>query len=200
VQPSGELPGGLSGGDDVRVARDADADLIVSPPCSLDQRLAEAGTEVALQQVGGRVHLALPAPVTARKGEQHRPAPLCGGLRLLERQQVLDPYPCAGAIEQCCDSSGRRTRLRGKRHGSLPDHLVRPQGFSLPLREGRQGLCHCRLLLGRQQPFIRGVRQSQIDHAMPVALLTVEVPPHRGHHVPGRDNGVRLQHPWFDPV
>ncbi len=120
----GDLACSLPGSDDVRVGCDRNVHLVVPDRAATQERSAEAGAHVALEQMACRIELLLASPVGTRQRQQHRSAPVSRRRDVLQRQQVLDPQTGAGAFELGRDGPSRRIRLLGERPGVLTCHLV----------------------------------------------------------------------------
>ena len=168
---------------------------------ALHQRPAQPGAQLALQQVPGGVDLALPTPVAAGEGEQHRSAAAVGAARCA-------PAP-AGTRPAAGHASGSAARPRHP----PSSRAAEPATGVLPGRPREPAARHARGPRAGPAPAATAARSSaassslvgsgwrpEVDHPVLVAAVPVLLLPHRRDDVACRHDRVRLEHPGLDPV
>ena len=78
---------------------DSNRDLVVARRSSLEERLAELGTQLTLQEMPRGIDFALTAPVAAGQGVEHGAAAVGRRLGVVQGQQVLHPQPGPRPVE-----------------------------------------------------------------------------------------------------
>ena len=195
----GDLPGGLTSGDDVGIGADRDPDLARTLVIELQQRPTDPRAEVALEQVHLGIRLTLPPPVADREGNQHGAAAV-GRRLVLQRQEVLRPQPRAKSVDPGRQGADSGSPLPGERGKAFTVRLVGQQQMPLLLGELLEGTGHRRLVLAGQQLLLRCFSAGRSVQAVPVAPLAGVVAPHRRHQVARRADRVRLEHAVLDAI
>ena len=168
------------------------------PRCRSAGRRSSSGPlsrahRLALEQVPGGVDLALPSPVAAGQGEQHRTTPISRRLDALQRQQVLHPQPGPRPVQLRRHRTGRGSPAPSPATScpARPPHG--PAALPLPLRQPAQRRRDGLALLLLEQPLIRSLDGVQLEDPVLVAALAVLRLPHRRDHVsaPSRSRTAR---------
>ena len=146
------------------------------------------------------MNLPLSAPFTAGQREQHRTTLLSRWFNVLQRQEVLDSESSTRAVQLRSDCTRRETQVSTQHTRVLTRDLVGQKCPALPLGEALQSARDGISILPSQELVVRRLDVRQIQCAVLVPALAITFLPHRGDNIPRRDDGVGLEHAWFDPM